>query len=367
MKRCYETLNDMARPKVHTDELRERLIADAVTVVARDGIGALSVREVAKAAGTSTSAVYSLFGNKEGLAREVLVHAFTSFATAQRTPSPDLGHSIDSMGFAYVEWALANPRLYDLMFGDALTGIEHDVRSRAAATAAIEPLRSAVRAAITDGVLRDAPIETVVASLWAQMHGMTTLLLAGHYPPDADPVAAAKAVVDGWRTPTDKPHHRNPPGTTVIRPAIPDDATELNAILSGIVAEGDKTAIADRLSDAEFAEWFITGRHCITCYVALRHDGAAVGFQTLERYHDDLPKATADIGTFVAPGARTSGIGRLLTAATVDAAKRAALSGIRAVVRDGNTEAQLFYRSMGFEASGTGKAAGSVTMLHILR
>ena len=56
-------------------------------MVAADGIGALSVREVARAADTSTTAVYSLFGNKEGLSRAILVRAFDSFARAQRSAS----------------------------------------------------------------------------------------------------------------------------------------------------------------------------------------------------------------------------------------------------------------------------------------
>lgn len=170
-------------------------------MVAADGIGALSVREVARAADTSTTAVYSLFGNKEGLSRAILVRAFDAFADAQRSAAAAATDptALAELGVAYVGWALENPRLYELMFGDALVGVARTEETRAAATRAITPLREGVQAAITAGVFRDADTDTVVASLWAQVHGMAMLLLSGNYPDGADPVAAATAVIDGWR------------------------------------------------------------------------------------------------------------------------------------------------------------------------
>ncbi|MGW9262874.1 TetR/AcrR family transcriptional regulator [Gordonia terrae] len=192
----------VARPRSHTDDVRTRLLDEAVRVVAAHGVGALSVREVARAADTSTTAVYSLFGNKEGLSRAILVRAFDSFAGAQRSAvaAAEGLMTLEGLGVAYVGWALENPRLYELMFSDALAGVERTDETRAAATRAITPLREGVQAAIGAGLLRAADTETVVASLWAQVHGMATLLLSGNYPAGADPVAAATAVIDGWRT-----------------------------------------------------------------------------------------------------------------------------------------------------------------------
>ncbi|MDS1113172.1 TetR/AcrR family transcriptional regulator [Gordonia westfalica] len=195
----------VARPRVHTDDVREKLLDEAVRIVEDGGLGALSVRDVAHAAGTSTSAVYSLLGSKEGLARGVLLRAFASFESAQTTATidgtdPD-GDTADltGLGIAYVGWALEHPRLYELMFGEARSGIEPTEETKAAAARAIGPLREGVSRAIEAGVFRDAEVDTVAASLWAQVHGSALLLLAGHYPAGADPVAATYAVIDGWR------------------------------------------------------------------------------------------------------------------------------------------------------------------------
>lgn len=67
MKRCYGMISHMARPRVYSDDLRDKLLDAAVEVVADRGVGALSVREVAHLAGTSATAVYSLLGSKTAL------------------------------------------------------------------------------------------------------------------------------------------------------------------------------------------------------------------------------------------------------------------------------------------------------------
>ena len=92
-------MGSVARPKVHTDDLRDRLLDEAIAIVAERGIGALSVRDVAHAAGTSTTAVYSLFGNKEGLSRAVQVRAFESFTEAETaiSTSPDAAADLLSL------------------------------------------------------------------------------------------------------------------------------------------------------------------------------------------------------------------------------------------------------------------------------
>jgi len=66
----------MGRRRVHGDQTRIALLTAAETLVARDGVAALSVRNVAEAVGTSTRAVYSVFGSKEALVRGLAAHFF---------------------------------------------------------------------------------------------------------------------------------------------------------------------------------------------------------------------------------------------------------------------------------------------------
>jgi AcrR family transcriptional regulator len=61
---------------VHGEQTRLALLGAAERLVARDGVAALSVRSVAEAVGTSTRAVYSVFGSKEALVRGLATHFF---------------------------------------------------------------------------------------------------------------------------------------------------------------------------------------------------------------------------------------------------------------------------------------------------
>lgn len=191
----------MARPKTHTPEVGERLMGCALNVVHSEGIGALALRTLAQQAGTSTTAVYALFGSKEALQRAVLVRGFLQFAEAQESvpATDDPANDIAGLGAVYVQWALDNARLYEAMFGEALAGMTPSTELHEASTRSMVRVTDAVRRAVAAGVFRPAAEETIVVSLWAQVHGLASLMIADRVPAEADPGAAALAAIEGWR------------------------------------------------------------------------------------------------------------------------------------------------------------------------
>src|SRR5215212_10855269 len=66
----------MGRPKEHDEQTAAALLDAAERIAERDGLTALSVRRVANEVGTTTRAVYSLFGAKEGLVAALGARAF---------------------------------------------------------------------------------------------------------------------------------------------------------------------------------------------------------------------------------------------------------------------------------------------------
>lgn len=118
------------------------------------------------------------------------------------------------------------------------------------------------------------------------------------------------------------------------------------AILTAIIAEGDKTAIPGPLTPDDALNWFITGHDCRGCTVALA-DGRVLGFQALDDHYLKLP-GWADIGTFLAAAARGQGLGRVLWQVTQARARNAGIASLRAVIRRSNTDAQAYYRRCGF-------------------
>src|SRR5215510_14392713 len=66
----------MGRPRQHNEKTRRTLLAAAEKLVAERGIAAVTVRSVASRAGTTTRAVYALFGSKDALALALAEHVF---------------------------------------------------------------------------------------------------------------------------------------------------------------------------------------------------------------------------------------------------------------------------------------------------
>src|SRR5256885_1365310 len=104
------------------DDQRARLLDAAVGMLEESGPEALQARRLTAEVGASTQAIYTLFGGMPGLFEAMVADGFSRFAghvdAVPETTDPVA--DFFAKGGAYVDWALAHPRLYRLMFG--LTG-----------------------------------------------------------------------------------------------------------------------------------------------------------------------------------------------------------------------------------------------------
>ncbi|MHA6792837.1 TetR/AcrR family transcriptional regulator [Pseudonocardia bannensis] len=197
----------MPRPKVHDESLRIRLLEAAGQTLSTQGLAALSLRRLAADVGTSTTAVYSLFGGKPGLLKALFDEAFRRLGThlATVTPSDDPVEDLVALSLAYRDSALADPHFYDVMFTSSKADLPLDEESLAAAAETFQPLVRLVERAIAARALRpDADPAAVSMALWAMVHGLVSLQLRNFLPPGAgEPKvvfeAAVRANVDGWR------------------------------------------------------------------------------------------------------------------------------------------------------------------------
>ncbi len=192
----------MGRPKVHDDALRGRLLARAAALVFDRGVDALNLRQLASDVGTSTTAVYSLFGNKAGLLDSLYLEAAQRFGErlAAVDTTGDPLEDIVRLGIAYREYALAEPYLYAVMFA------RHDEASAVYEKGAqtIEPLVDAVVRGQRAGALQEVPPERIALACWGVAHGLVSLELVGTVPPGLEIAAgyesALRAMVAGWRS-----------------------------------------------------------------------------------------------------------------------------------------------------------------------
>jgi AcrR family transcriptional regulator len=158
----------------------ESILAAAIGILQHEGAGAMTVRSVAKAAGCSTTGVYTWFGNKNGLVDAIFIDGFQRFgqALAATRRRPTRRQHLSSLADTYRRWALANPTHYMVMFGGAVPDFVPSTAAILAANATFEQLVAAIDLAAAEVQFNGTPAE-IAHHLWAGIHGYVSLELSG--------------------------------------------------------------------------------------------------------------------------------------------------------------------------------------------
>lgn len=132
-------------------DTRERIVAAAAALLDEGGREAVSTRAVSAAASVQAPTIYRIFGDKQGLLDAVATHGFQAYLeqktgqTATGDPVEDLRTGWDT----HVEFGLANPALYSLIYGEPRPGV-----TTPAAAAAAKLLAQRIRRVAEAGRLR---------------------------------------------------------------------------------------------------------------------------------------------------------------------------------------------------------------------
>ncbi len=157
------------KPAYHHGDLRAALLAAAGELLENQGPDGLALREVARRAGVSHNAPYRHFPDREALLAALAAEGFARLGAR-------LGSGGGAeMGQSYVMFALENPQRFRLMFGGKVR-LGTDSALRAAAAKAYEALLAAFR---SRGDVADP--QKAAAAAWSLVHGLSHLLLDGHF------------------------------------------------------------------------------------------------------------------------------------------------------------------------------------------
>ena len=125
-----------ANTTYHHGDLPAACLTAALELVEEGGATALSLRAVARRAGVSPAAPYRHYADREALVSAVATIGYRELAErlAAAHPAPSTPEQLASVGVAYVEFALEQPALFRMMFGEPC---DRDNEERVAATAAV--------------------------------------------------------------------------------------------------------------------------------------------------------------------------------------------------------------------------------------
>jgi AcrR family transcriptional regulator len=176
------------RGHYHHGGLREALIQAAVRTIDRDGVDALTLRAVGSALGVSRTALYRHFSDKDSLLSAVAAEGFRTLRDALVRAWAQAGRGLPglrAMGLAYVRFGIAYPSHYRVMFGGYLNKAAKGSDLETAGSAAFRALVDALVELQAGRVIQaDEPL-LQARYVWATVHGVTMLAVAGTLGPEA--------------------------------------------------------------------------------------------------------------------------------------------------------------------------------------
>ena len=162
------------------EEFRARAVAAATRLFAERGYDGVSMRSLANELACSPMTPYRYFDNKDALFARVRTEAFRRFADGQARaaaePAPRL--RLRRLADAYLRFAVSEPEAYRIMFQLDQLPAEHYPDLEAEQYRAFSYLLGAVEELVAAGAMQGDAL-TQAHLLWAQVHGLASLHLAG--------------------------------------------------------------------------------------------------------------------------------------------------------------------------------------------
>lgn len=156
----------------------------ALHLLESEGAPAVTMRRVASEIGITPMAIYHHFANREALLGEIVDNEFAKLAEFFARPRNhrSLEEQVIHMMDAYVDYALAHPRIFDYVFSHPRPGARRypdDFRARRSPTLNI--LADGLTALMKQKRLKRGDVWEIAIELWAHAHGYLMLYRAGRF------------------------------------------------------------------------------------------------------------------------------------------------------------------------------------------
>lgn len=164
-------------------DLRAALLRAAEDELTEVGIGAVSLRAIARRAGVSHQTPGHLFRDRAGLFTAVAQRAYDELTEALQAghdgvPGDDAPAKLTGVGVAYVRFALERGALFAILSRPELSNLDDPdlVASRARP---LDVLHDAVERAVASGWGGGVEPRTLALMCWSTVHGLATLARDG--------------------------------------------------------------------------------------------------------------------------------------------------------------------------------------------
>jgi AcrR family transcriptional regulator len=178
----------MARRSTHSpEELRHSILVAAKGIIEREGLVGLSAREIARSIGYSPGTLYNIFENLDDILLTLqtqlvgdLVEVMNS-VVERAGATLDPPKTIDALARVYLEYALENRRMWNLLFTHYLPDGMSAPQALHDNINAVGSIVANLLAPLLPGATRQE-LEIAARALWAGVHGITAIAVTDKGP-----------------------------------------------------------------------------------------------------------------------------------------------------------------------------------------
>lgn len=182
-----DTLTVMHTRRYHHGDLRAALLTRAEETLREKGPAALSLRELARDLGVSHAAPSRHFKDKQALLDALALTGFdrlnATLTASQETAGESFADRLATLARAYVDFAMANAELLDLMYS-----IKHDPAASPELVKAHQVLGEMAVGLIREGQrrgeVREGRVEAIGTPVFSTLQGFAGMSVNGTLPPD---------------------------------------------------------------------------------------------------------------------------------------------------------------------------------------
>ena len=197
------TTSRKPRRAYHHGNLRRALLDEALATIRAEGVDALTLRGIGARLGVSRTAMYRHFTDKRALLAAVATEGFRTLRQQLLAAWEQGGRGLaafESMGAAYVRFAVTNPSHYRIMFGGFVDPKACDPELATEAAGAFHALVDALVSLQQAAVVRTESALTMARFVWAVVHGVAMLGIDNQLPEPAAVQELTRYAIDRLRT-----------------------------------------------------------------------------------------------------------------------------------------------------------------------
>ncbi|MCK5155503.1 MAG: TetR/AcrR family transcriptional regulator [Spirochaetales bacterium] len=164
----------------HKVDLKNKLISSGLEILSEEGIGSLSLRNVAKRAGVSHAAPYRHFKNRESLIAAIAEEGYKKLSDSITTSAslfpqnPEL--QLKEAGWGYIQFAVENPEHLKVMFGSFSKECVLDKGT------SFDALIDLIITGQKADMIREGDPLTLALTTWSTVHGLALIIINNQMP-----------------------------------------------------------------------------------------------------------------------------------------------------------------------------------------